>query len=271
VALRVGLAPLLIGLVTIAGRRWGPTTSGLLVGLPLTSGPIVFLLSIMHGSEFGVNTSAATLAGLIALVAFCVGYARSAFALSWPLATLIGWGSYGSVGLCLVQLHLPLAVVCALAVSAIMFGLVAVPRTSESSASHADSLQLWPRAVTATLMVLLLTGVGGTLGPRWSGLISPFPVYATIATTSMHFSRGASASLRVLRGVLIGSFSFCVFFTTVAMTLEKHGIGFSFGTSVVLAIGSHALLISLGKGRWAGSSESWDGENSRNRRSRDSL
>lgn len=45
-ALKLVLAPALIGAASLAGRRWGPAVSGWLVGLPLTSGPIAFFLRL---------------------------------------------------------------------------------------------------------------------------------------------------------------------------------------------------------------------------------
>ena len=42
ILLKLIIAPVLIGLVSLAERKWGASVSGLLVGLPLTSGPILF-------------------------------------------------------------------------------------------------------------------------------------------------------------------------------------------------------------------------------------
>ena len=62
--LKLILTPLLIGSVSLAGRRWGPTVGGLLVALPLTSGPILFFLALERGAPFTVNTALGTLEGL---------------------------------------------------------------------------------------------------------------------------------------------------------------------------------------------------------------
>ena len=44
--LKLILAPVIIGGASLAGRRWGPAVSGWLVGLPLTSGPVIFFLAL---------------------------------------------------------------------------------------------------------------------------------------------------------------------------------------------------------------------------------
>ena len=38
--LKLVATPLLIGMASLAGRRWGETISGWFIGLPLTSGPV---------------------------------------------------------------------------------------------------------------------------------------------------------------------------------------------------------------------------------------
>lgn len=50
-ALKLFLAPVLIGLVSIAGRRWGPAVGGWLVSLPLTSAPVILFLAPNSGRE----------------------------------------------------------------------------------------------------------------------------------------------------------------------------------------------------------------------------
>ena len=62
--LKLILTPLLLGGVTLAGRKFGPTVSGWLVGLPLTSGPVSFFLALEQGTKFAAR---AARAGLLAV------------------------------------------------------------------------------------------------------------------------------------------------------------------------------------------------------------
>ena len=45
-------APLLLALATLAARRWGTVLGGILIGLPLISGPISVFLAIENGAGF---------------------------------------------------------------------------------------------------------------------------------------------------------------------------------------------------------------------------
>src|SRR6266403_1907809 len=53
-ALKLVLTPALIGTATLAGRRWGQSVGGWLVGLPLTTGPVAFFIALDHGTAFAV-------------------------------------------------------------------------------------------------------------------------------------------------------------------------------------------------------------------------
>ena len=73
--LKLILAPIIIGSASLAGRRWGPATSGWIVGMPLTSGPVIFFLAITHDIPFAANAIRGTLSGGISLIAFCLIHA----------------------------------------------------------------------------------------------------------------------------------------------------------------------------------------------------
>ena len=50
--LKLVLAPLLVALATLVARRWGPKIGGVVVGLPLSTGPIFLFLAIDQGLAF---------------------------------------------------------------------------------------------------------------------------------------------------------------------------------------------------------------------------
>jgi len=52
--LKLTIVPIFIGLITLAGRKWGPTIAGLLGGLPVVGGPIIFFITLEQGVPFGI-------------------------------------------------------------------------------------------------------------------------------------------------------------------------------------------------------------------------
>lgn len=73
--LKLLLAPSLIALVTLAGRRWGPGVAGWLSAFPIVSGPILLAIALGQGGDFAAVAAANTLLAVLAILAFSVAYA----------------------------------------------------------------------------------------------------------------------------------------------------------------------------------------------------
>jgi hypothetical protein len=72
-----------------------------------------------------------------------------------------------------------------------------------------------------------------------SGLLTPFPVFASILGVFTHQFQDAAAARRLLRGVLTGSFTFAVFFLVVAGLIEVWGIALAFLLATLAALVMH--------------------------------
>ena len=89
----------------------------------------------------------------------------------------------------------------------LVLGLRAIPVVEQRAAVTAAPLPRWDlpvRMLAATLIVGVLVAVAPALGPRFTGMLSPFPVYAAILTVFAHRGQGAPAAIGVLRGLLAG-------------------------------------------------------------------
>jgi hypothetical protein len=69
-----------------------------------------------------------------------------------------------------------------------------------------------------------------------SGLLSPFPIYATILAAFSHHFQGASSARRVLRGVAYGAFAFSTFFLIVSFTLPVWNALLTYTVAAVVAL-----------------------------------
>lgn len=63
-AFKLILAPILIALATLIGRRWGHGVSGWIAALPLTSGPVSLIFAIQYDAAFAAQAAIGTLAGV---------------------------------------------------------------------------------------------------------------------------------------------------------------------------------------------------------------
>jgi hypothetical protein len=236
--LKLILTPALIGLVSLAGRRWGAFISGWLVGLPLTSGPIVFFLAIDHDPAFAAAASLGILSGALSQATFCLAYSWACLRLRWPTALSVGLAAFGAVTVFFNFFRPPIEWLFLLTV----FGLSVIYRAmppAEGVVVRVKPLPGWDipaRMIVATLFVVGLTEAAKRLGPHLTGLLSPFPLYALIlAVFSQHFD-GPPAAIRVLKGMVQGLFSFALFFLIVGEFIEKAGIGTSLLLAVVIAL-----------------------------------
>src|SRR6266700_763106 len=94
VAFKLLLAPVLIGLVSLAGRRWGPAVSGWLVSLPLTSAPVILFLAIDQGTAFASSAAQDTLLGVVSMATFGEVYCWFSFRFGWLGSMLAGWSAF---------------------------------------------------------------------------------------------------------------------------------------------------------------------------------
>jgi hypothetical protein len=246
--LKVVVTPALIASATLAGRRWGDRLSGWLVGLPLTSGPVVLFLAIDDGSRFATTAALAVLLGTISQAAFAVAYARAAVRGAWPRATAAGSAVFALSTLGFQRVSLPALPAFALVTASLILATILMPRTRPAEPRvSASGWDLPLRIVVATGLVLLLTAIAPVIGAHLTGLLSPFPVYAGVLAIFAH-RQCAGAANNVLRGLLLGLFSFAAFFLVLAIGLSRLGIALAFLLATITALVIQGLTLRAVRG-----------------------
>ena len=245
-AFKLVLTPTLIGAVSLAGRRWGPAVGGWLVGLPLTSAPLVFFLTLERGLTFAAATAIGILAGAVSSAVFCLIYSHLAYLWQWPSTVFVGWLAFAALTWLLQPVALP-AVPLFLGVSGLLaVVLYLMPRSTEIGESVAAPWWDIPaRMAAATGIVLLLTTLAPALGPHLSGLLAPFPLFATILGVFTHALHGPASAARLMRGVVLGMFAFAAFFLVVAVLIARAGLGATFALAILAALGVQAVTLRL--------------------------
>jgi len=245
--LKIFITPTLIGTASLAGRRWGHSISGWLVALPLTTGPITFFLALTHGTSFAATTAAGTLAGGFSQAAFVLCYARLASRLKWLPTLAASILAFAIVTAALQYLTFPLIPLCVLVFLGFALALRLLPRTT--NVVPTDSLPArWDiplRMAIATVFVLLITGLAPAFGARLTGLLAPFPIFTATLAAFAHHQYGLDAAVNVLRGLLMGLFSFASFFFVLALLLEPAGILTAFTVAVLVLIGLQSISLWL--------------------------
>ena len=244
--LKIILAPLCIGLVTLAGRRWGPAVSGLLTGLPLTSGPVSLILALQYGRAFAARAATGTLVGEVSVCAFCLAYTIAARRTNWPLSVLAASAAYLAATLVWNEFTWSLLPAFAFLLLAIAVVARCIPqRPVAQNAFHPPRWDLPARMVLVTVFVLALTTVADTLGPQLSGLLAPFPVFATVLATFTHRQQGPEAAAQLLRGVVVGMSASACFLLMVGGLVTRMAVGPTYVLAAIAAIGASAVALQL--------------------------
>ena len=246
--LKLLLTPSLIGLASLAGRRWGHAISGWIVALPLTTGPIVFFLALTHGAAFAAETAAGILAGGLSLAAFTMAYARFALAWSWLPTLAAASATFFAMTLLLRSVHLPLVPLWAAVLAAFWLSLRILPRGSTESPAPESLPGRWDiplRMIIATAFVFLITGLASTVGPHLAGLLSPFPIFTSVMAAFAQHQSGAAAAISVLRGLLLGLFSYASFMFILALLLMPAGVPAAFAAAILVVIVIQAAALRL--------------------------
>ena len=238
--------PALILLASLASRRWGEAVGGWFVGLPLTSAPVVFFLALEQGVGFAAATTRGSLAGAAAEAGFCLAYGMAARFAPWPVALTAGSLAFAIGAAAMATAALPLGLLLAVLVAALAASLSLLPRFDAGTAAlpAPPRWDLPARMAVATALVLGLTALAPYVGPEWSGLLATYPAFAAVLTAFAHARSGPAAAMRVLRGLMIGLFSFAAFFVVLGLTIERHGIAAAFAAT------SGAALLVQGTSLW---------------------
>lgn len=234
--LKLLVIPGFLLLISLAGKRWGPSVAGWLSGLPVVVGPILFFLAIEQGEVFAAQSATAALSAMFAMIVFCVTYAQVAQRKGWPWALVISllvWALVAAV-LSLIPASLVFSVIAAAtALLAAPYLFPAVQPIVSGPAPKSDKLLL--RMVAGALLTLAVTLLASTVGERWSGLLAVFPVLGSVMAVFSQQTRGPAFTAALLRATATGMYSFAAFCLVLALTLPRMGLS-AFAVSVAVSV-----------------------------------
>jgi hypothetical protein len=243
-ALKLILAPLIIGSASLAGRRWGPAVSGWLVAMPFTSGPIIFFVALSEGIPFAADSALGVLSGAVSVILFALTYAWLAARFGWQISIAGSLIIFSMSTLFLQNVEFPFWAVAPGTVLAIVGGLKILPKGEAGHGNGKSSGWDIPiRIFIGTGIILLITGIAPFIGPRLTGLLTTVPLYSTILAVFAHRDRGSAAAVNVMRGLLYGLFAFTGFFIVLSLLIERVSLGISFGLAVLTALAVQGISL----------------------------
>ena len=242
--LKLILTPLLIASVTLVGRRWGAGVSGWLMGFPLTSGPVSIFLALQYGRAFAAKAAVGTLGGIASVCVFCLVYSLVSRKAGWPVSAVAAITAFFAAIFLWNMASLALLPTIIIDVIVVVLILLSIPRRQTFAGTVATPRWDIPaRMLVATAFVVGLTTFAATLGAQLSGLLSPFPVFSTVIAVFTHHQQGADTASQLLRGVVVGTFSFLSFFLVVAVLLPVAPMFWTYLAATAASIGVNSLAL----------------------------
>ena len=235
--LKLTLVPLFLLIVSMSGKWWGPAVAGWLAGLPVVAGPILYLLVLAHGPVFGARAATLSLSAILASEAFNFAYAWTCRSRSWPVALVAGLVAWFISACCLSMLPTSPLWAAVVALAAVCFGQSFLPR-SEAVAAGAplSRSDLIGRMVAGAVLTVLVTSLSGWVGATWSGLLAVFPLLGIVLSVSSHRAHGPVFVISLLRGMVLGRFSFAAFCLLLSFELPNQRPNLAFAEAAVVAM-----------------------------------
>lgn len=242
--LRLLLTPCLIASASLVERRWGTAISGWFMGFPFISAPISIILALQYGPDFAARSAVGTLGGLTSVCVFCLVYTVVARKASWLYSLVAGIGAFLLVTAGWNLLRWGLWPTLAVGLATLGLTLWLIPKRALTGRPPAmPHWELPARMLVAASFVFLLTASANFLGPTLSGLLSPFPVINSVVAPFTHHRSGAAAATQLLRGVVMGLFSFTCFYIVLCLLLPSQPLLVAYGGATVASVLVHSQAL----------------------------
>jgi hypothetical protein len=239
------IGPLLVGVSTLVGRRWGARVGGAVSAFPAVVGPVLLITATERGPAFAARAASGTLLGLVALSGFVVTYARTAVRSPPAISLLTGWVcaavTAGVVGWVGHGAGLPAGL--AAACGSLLVAHRAMPRSEVHVVTGAGGVRA--RMAATALLVAGLASVAVLVGPLVGGILTALPVLASVLAVFAHRSDGVDAVVALLRGMLLGMIGFVGFCVVVAWLIVAAGTTWAFAAAAVTAVGLQLIVLQL--------------------------
>jgi uncharacterized membrane protein (GlpM family) len=222
--------------VTKISKKWGNEIGGMIASLPWVAGPILIFITLEQGISFAKNTIEGVMMGMNAWLAFCFTYMFVGKKLGAIATLLLSYLSYLLVGYLLslpeglISVHFWFVITMGIVILAVLRFPELNPLLTTSFKTLKYDIAL--RMIAITGFVLLITYFAQTLGPVWSGILTPFPIMTAVLAFFTHITQGIEGTKLILRGMLAGIVGFTIFLYMQYFLLETT----SLATSITLGL-----------------------------------
>lgn len=237
--------------LSILAERVGPRMAGVLSGYPLGTAILLYFIAVEQGVTFASESAVYAMPGLIATLVFLYAYFQVSLRLGGlPVLSQIALSSLGAFVVYLIASWLFQLVSLSLTEAAVILlvamGVAIVLFRKIENVQILNRVRITKRVIIfraglASLIVLLISGLAAWIGPRWSGLLSGFPVALYPTMLILHFSYGMGPVHTLVRNFPRGMGALWIYILTVSLSYPVLGLNLgtlaSFGVATVYLVG----------------------------------
>ena len=237
---------ILILLLAWVAEKTTPRIAGILSGYPIGTALVLFFYGLQAGPEFAIATIPYNLLGHASALTFAFCYflgARSSSARSIVFSSFIAMISYGVVAAALSRLQLSMlasVIVSSSAIALFSFLFRKAPNYVIHERLTYTPLMILFRVAISTVLVLSVTGLARSVGVKWAGLFSAFPLVVFPVVLLIHITYGHEQARTVLQNFPRGLWTVLIYSVTISWAYGRFGI--YWGTAIGYAVATAALL-----------------------------
>jgi hypothetical protein len=245
-ALKLFLVPFFLAVISLAGKRLGVSFAGWLAGLPVVVGPILFLIALENGTAFASRAAVFTLASVLTVIAFGVGYTWVARTRSWLTSLMAALACWFVAALGVSSISFSLIGAAALALASLIVARWIYPAADIiTTRAPLPTSELFLRMAAGAVLTLIVTTFAQSVGTAWSGIAALAPVLTPVLAVFIHRRSGGTHAIALLKALPRGLFSLAAFCFVIAWQLESLGIATTFLVAVCIALTVQGLTFIL--------------------------
>jgi uncharacterized membrane protein (GlpM family) len=244
-ALKMALTATIVVIVSVTVERAGPFVGALIAALPTAAGAAYIILAFEHPPQFIAASAVGSAAGTAAVSIFCLIYVvvaqRHGLILSLGVAVGIWFVAAAALRL---YTWTPLT---ALILNVVVFGIT-VPlswryRTSGPPAKFLRTPYDIPlRALTAAVVVAVVTTASYSIGSFASGVFAVFPIVMACSVVILHPRVGGIAAASMFAHAQIALNGLWLGFLALHYLVAPVGVWGAYALSLAACIGWSGLL-----------------------------
>ncbi len=220
-----------IGIVFISERR--PKIGGLLAGLPLGVGILMFFYAFEQSAAFAITGIPYAIAGLTSTLAFGIGFYLGGklflqnntlhTATSMFFGILAFFISGFLISLAKINLTIGISIFLVGMILSLLF-FTAVPESKKIKFQKYTFSVLVFRALFVTAVVLVITGAAKIIGSKWAGIMASFPTMLCPVLIILAYNYKDKLYPNVLKHFSYSITTLVVYYLSILMLYPQFGI-----------------------------------------------